>query len=308
MKRLSISVVLVLYWLTLPGQQLPVFDVHLHGHDEKEPVIPTLTRYVNPALGLHQTKTNEELYSKTLRQMERYNIYSLINGSLAQKWHNSMPERFFPGRFIADPSVFNADEVRQEIKDGKWFAIGEIVSQYLNMAPDDPALKPVFDLAEEMDVPVGIHIGMGPPGGNLNGESNFRNSAGRPLQLENVLITHPKLRVYMMHAGWPMLDETLYMLYLYPQLYVDIALIDWAIPRKEFYYYLGRLVNAGFGDRIMFGSDQMVWPESIELAIQAVNSAEFLTESQKRDILYNNAARFFGFSEETKRSHLITKR
>lgn len=110
-----------------------------------------------------------------------------------------------------------------------------------------------------------------------------------------------------MHAGWPMLDETLYMLYLYPQLYVDIGLIDWAIPTGEFYYYLERLVNAGFGDRIMFGSDQMVWPESIGIAIDAVNSADFLTENQKRDILYNNAARFFRFSEATKKAHLSSK-
>ena len=53
-----------------------------------------------------------------------------------------------------------------------------------------------------------------------------------------------------------------------------------------------RLVEAGFGERIMFGSDQMQWPGAIEVAIEAVESAPFLTADQKRDIFYNNAVRF----------------
>ena len=34
----------------------------------------------------------------------------------------------------------------------------------------------------------------------------------------------------------------------------------------------------------MFGSDQMIWPEAIELAIEGIESASFLSEKQKRDI------------------------
>ncbi len=52
------------------------------------------------------------------------------------------------------------------------------------------------------------------------------------------------------------------------------------------------MLEAGFGRRIMFGSDQMAWPEAIGMAIDGIESAEFLTEEQKRDIFYNNAARF----------------
>ncbi len=76
------------------------------------------------------------------------------------------------------------------------------------------------------------------------------------------------------------------------EVYVDIGVIDYALPREEFYRYLQRLVEAGFGNRIMFGSDQMIWPEAIPLAIETIRSARFLTETQKRDILYNNTARF----------------
>jgi predicted TIM-barrel fold metal-dependent hydrolase len=43
---------------------------------------------------------------------------------------------------------------------------------------------------------------------------------------------------------------------------------------------------------LMFGSDQMRWPEMIGEGIEAIEEADFLTAEQKRDILYNNAARF----------------
>lgn len=69
-------------------------------------------------------------------------------------------------------------------------------------------------------------------------------------------------------------------------------MIDYFLPRAEFYRYLQRLVDAGFGKRIMFGSDQGIWPETIRRAIENIEAAPFLSESQKRDILYNNAARF----------------
>jgi hypothetical protein len=36
----------------------------------------------------------------------------------------------------------------------------------------------------------------------------------------------------------------------------------------------------------------MGWPAAIGLAVEAIDSAPFLTADQKRDIFYNNAARF----------------
>jgi predicted TIM-barrel fold metal-dependent hydrolase len=51
-------------------------------------------------------------------------------------------------------------------------------------------------------------------------------------------------------------------------------------------------MQAGFGKRIMFGSDQMVWTDAISIAIENILSADFLTAEQKKDILYSNAKRF----------------
>jgi len=95
-----------------------------------------------------------------------------------------------------------------------------------------------------------------------------------------------------------MIDDLLAVMWTHPQVYVDVGIISYALPRAGFHAYLGRIVEAGFGQRVMFGSDQMVWPETLETAIQAVESATFLTAPQRRDIFYNNAARFLKLGEQ----------
>jgi predicted TIM-barrel fold metal-dependent hydrolase len=47
----------------------------------------------------------------------------------------------------------------------------------------------------------------------------------------------------------------------------------------------------------------MVWPWTIDIAIETIEQAPFLTAEQKRDIFYNNAARFLRLSESEIRKH-----
>ena len=119
-----------------------------------------------------------------------------------------------------------------------------------------------------------------------------------PYSLEEVLIRHPRLRISVMHYGSPLIDEMIAMLGAYPQVYVDLGGIQWFYPREYFYEQLRKFIDAGFGNRIMFGSDQVDWPDVIEVAIAIVDEAPFLNGEQKRDIFYNNAARFLRLSDE----------
>jgi uncharacterized protein len=58
------------------------------------------------------------------------------------------------------------------------------------------------------------------------------------------------------------------------------------------------LVRAGLRERVMFGSDQVRWPEKIGEGIDAIEQVPFLTKDQKRDILYQNAVRFLRLEED----------
>ena len=86
-------------------------------------------------------------------------------------------------------------------------------------------------------------------------------------------------------------------MFMHPHVYVDIAMINYSLPRKEFHRYLKALVEAGFGKRIMFGTDAAVWPAAIEESIFALDEADFLSDGQRQDIYYHNAMRFFRWQE-----------
>src|SRR5947209_19662048 len=78
-------------------------------------------------------------------------------------------------------------------------------------------LEPYWALAEELDIPVGIHMGPVPPEAAYVGFPEYRMRLGNPLLLEDVLVGHPKLPVYICHAVGPFLNELLGLLYPHPQ-------------------------------------------------------------------------------------------
>ena len=236
-----------------------------------------------------------DLRDRGIAMLKHFDILALAGGAAAtvEDYRAHAPDHILPAAGFGAADDFPAiDDLRKLHAAGKLAALSEIVAQYAGIAPDDPKLEPYYALAEELDIPVGIHLGPGPPGTAYFATPGYRAAAGDPFRLEPVLIRHPRLRLYAMHAGWPMGDAMIAMLYAHPQLYVDIGIIDYAFPEAEFYSYLKRLIDAGFEERILFGSDNMVWPDAIAVAIGRIGKAPFLTARQKRLILHDNAARF----------------
>lgn len=272
----------------------PIIDVHLHVYAKDE----RWTRKVpNPLTGQPMTATTEQTHMQaTLAEMKKYNVVKAVVSNDYQavlRWKAAVPDHIIASYGFDDPSLPDLEFLRREHAAGRLMALGEIGAQYEGIAPNDPKLEPYYALAEELDIPVGIHIGLSKPGIAYDDSPKYRAALSDPMLLEEVLIRHPRLRLYVMHAGWPMSDQMVGLMWAHPQVYVDTGVIDWALPRKEFHAYLRRLVETGFGKRIMFGSDQMVWPEAIGMAVEGIESAAFLTEAQRRHILYNNAVRFF---------------
>ena len=279
----------------------PIIDMHMHtGLPHEVPAgAPAFCR-PEPCQGEGQATANPaENLKKTLEQMDRYNIVkgflSGVDLSVVGQWTKAAPGRFIASSFILKPGSSELEKLRQEYVSGRFRGMGEIATQLNGIPPNDPSLEPYFKLAEELDLPVLIHtLGIGPY------MPHFRSAAGSPLLLEDVLLSHPKLRLFVENAGYPYRDEMIAMMYQYPQLYADVSTISWIIPRTAFYDYLQAFVRAGLGKRLMFGSDQMVWPEKIGAAVEAIEQAPFLTAEQKRDIFYNNAAHFLRLDDALK--------
>ena len=306
------------------GAAEPIIDVHVHAYkhtrqgppplamctpvempvwDPGEPYAPTFLRALKePACSdpVWSPMSDQELMRRTLDVMDKYNVYGVLSGSreMVRKWAATAPGRFFNGmEFSLSDSTPSPEQLAEWHAAGELEVLAEITTQYQGIAPTDPRLEPYWAVLEEHDIPAGIHIGPGPPGVIYLGSTEYRARDHSALTIEEVLVAHPGLRVYVMHAGFPLLDDMLAVLYAHPQVYVGTGVIVYTQPREIFYRYLQALVDAGFGKRILFGSDQMVWPETMERAIQTISEAPFLSKEQKRDILFNNAARFLRLTE-----------
>lgn len=278
-----------------------IIDVHLHTYS----AAIGAHHPSNPATGQAGPASAAEHMRATLAAMEKYNIVAaIVSGHLetVDEWRSAAPTRILGSPLFGRPGVEafgealpTLESLRSRYRDGRLKAMAEVTAQYEGLSPSDPALDPYFALAEELDVPVGIHTGTSFPGTPFSGAPRFRLALGNPLLLEDLLVRRPKLRVFIMHGGEPWRRETIAMMHMYQQLYMDVAVIDWIDGiegRPRFHDFLREMFASGLGKRIMFGTDQMNWPEAIGMAIESVESAGFLSEQQKRDIFYNNAARF----------------
>lgn len=274
--------------------QLPIIDMHLHSYGE----IWSKERYCFPEpCEKAQTVASDgaQLLSLTIEQMDKQNIVlGVLSGhdyELNTTWVDADP-RFLFGYLVYEPDEIDLEHLNEDIEERKIKIMGEITSQYKGYSMNDPKLDTVFSIAEANDLPVLVHCA------GLGGSSHFPIEKGNPVSLNDVIRKHPKLRLYVENAAWPFGDEMIALMYTNPNVYADLSTISWIIPRTTFHSYLRKLVDAGLSDRLMFGSDQMIWPESIDIAIDAINSADFLSDKQKRDIFYNNAARFLKLSQE----------
>ena len=285
----------------------PIIDMHQHARfkvwlDEEGKPYPRLCFPAPCESEPSKALKDEDVLRLTLEEMEKYNVVKAVvsDESLddVYRWKASAPNKFIAGCAFFSMQAADSLKFRQELENGNVQVMGEIGVQYDGMAPNNEELEPYFSLAEEFDVPVLIHCeGIG------GGDHRFNLSAGNPLYLQEVLIKFPNLRIYIENAAWPYLEEVTALMYRYPNVYADFSTIVWLAPEQTVYKYLQGLFENGLGKRIMFGSDQMVWPEAIGIGIERILKADFLSEEQKRDVLYNNAARFLKLSKEEIEEH-----
>jgi predicted TIM-barrel fold metal-dependent hydrolase len=281
--------------LAAAQRKLPKIDMHMHPSDGPRvqdgkvlprECFPILFCDAPPALA---QKPGDTL-RYTLEAMDRNNIVLGYLGGAPEavyKWTAAAPNRFIPSGGIANPATTDFAKLRAELKAGRLKGLGEITAQYQGIPPNDPSMEPIWALMEEFDTTAFIHmVGMGGPSPRL------KIQAGHPQLLEEALMKHPTLRISIENAGFPFTEETIAVMYRYPTVYGDLSTASWIVPRPIFYDHLKKLIDAGLGKRLMFASDQMTWPEVIDLAVDAIQSAPFLSPEEKRDIFYNNAARF----------------
>lgn len=295
--KLSILAVL-LYSCTDNQYKGKIIDMHVHSYSDKDfgEREPAADHYGNKG-----SKSAEEHRIATFNAFNTLNIVMAAvsgNPGSVETWAaKDSNGRVIRGILIFHPDDYGMDSVifEQMVIDKKIEVFGEIGAYYSGTTLSDSVWQPYLRICEKYDIPVAVHTGGGDPGGTYSWSPKARLILGDPYLIEDVLVKYPKLRVYLMHNGgeeWH--EHTLRLMAYYPQLYTDIAVMLWVEPntQRTVTDFLRNVKHAGYLNRVMFGSDQMIWPYAIQKSVDFLNSLDFLTKKDKEDIFYNNAARF----------------
>ena len=305
---LSLSILLSLSACATPvtpiAPQAPVSIIDVHRH------------------GTWPTGDDDAYRTQMLGEMKANGVglavISLTDYDHVKVWKEAAPDSFLAGVMLGCPrnssepryKCFPSSEgwvdlawLRGMVESGKIEAIHEVGPNYIGLSVNNPRFDPYFALAAEFDLPVGVHTQRGPPPGGRNSTRsdpaccpNYDTEMGSPALLRPVLERYPELRVWIQHVGSgrdggyePFWDETLALLRDYPRVYLDLSITNGPLPIAQYEDSLRRLIEAGFGDRIMFGSDNV----PLGMILNRLNSFDWLTQTQRNAILYGNAKRFF---------------
>lgn len=284
--------------------QTRIIDMHIHSYTDSDFGVrePATDFYGNKG-----SKNAEEHRIATFAAFKKWNIVKAVvsgNPGSVENWvAKDTSHGVIRGILMYNPDDYGMDTARFEqlIKDRKIEVYGEIGAYYGGTTLSDPVWQPYLRICEKYDIPVAVHTGGGDPGGTYSWSPEARLTLGDPYLVEDVLIRYPKLRIYLMHAGaeeWH--EHALRLMAYYPQLYTDIAVMLWVEPNSQrtIKEFLRNAKEGGYLNRVMFGSDQMIWPYSIEKSIRYLNGLKFLSRKDKEDIFYNNAARFLRVKNE----------
>lgn len=208
----------------------------------------------------------------------------------------------FRGMVVVDPRQ-TRDAIR---KLESCFASGLFVGVKLATVPswsgdgrpyrfDDPRAFDFYEHCEGAGIPIVFHTGT-----VYTGSPESKRPTGnlvsymRPLHLDEVARTFPKLQVVLAHAGRPLWQETLCLANL-PNVWIDLTWSQLPLPLYEETF---RHCLPGFGaQRLMFGSDSSPWRPDLffELHSETVRLLKQYgsDESDIEAVLHGNAERLY---------------
>jgi predicted TIM-barrel fold metal-dependent hydrolase len=169
---------------------------------------------------------------------------------------------------------------------------------YWHVDPTDPSLNPVYELCEKKKIPVLFHTG---DTATKTGMLKYSH----PLEIDDLAVNWPRLKIVMCHAGNPWFDHTKEILYKNENVTADLSGLVNALAKyrtehvrvivkdvNDMIHYIGTAEN-----KFMFGADRPFSKidESLDIVRQLA-----VDEEDRENILWRNAAKFFGMKTKKK--------
>lgn len=159
--------------------------------------------------------------------------------------------------------------------------------------PNDKRLYSFYERAQQLDMPLLFHTG-------VSWIRRVELARCHPLEVENVIVDFPNLKVVLAHMGFPWVWEAAMMAVKYENVYLDLSGVFMGTPKEHISYVFTKILTPGFvsrflADKILFGSD---WPrmEPFKM-VEAVKSLP-IEKSVLDKIMGLNALKILGMEEE----------
>lgn len=285
-------------------KEQPIIDVHIHitkGYLDSEDY-----NKVDPNIDLAKIKWMTQ-------QFDDNNVVLALGGGpmkYAKLWQEKDKRHWSGPRFPCntireqdipcDNELPDIKELEKLFKNGTFKHLGETSFHSMGLHPADDRFDAYWALAEKYQIPVSFHADRGPFERNMEETPNWNEAYANPLLLLPILEKYPKLKIYLMHYNGSFFQECLEVMKKYPQIYCEITAVSMFAPKHIWEPRVKKLFEEGFGDRLMFGSDYF---GTIRKNIEIIYNIDWLTDEQKRDVYYNNAARFLNLSEKVIENH-----
>jgi predicted TIM-barrel fold metal-dependent hydrolase len=134
---------------------------------------------------------------------------------------------------------------------------------YQNYHPMDQRMQPVYAFCERRSIPILFHQG-----------TTFPRRAplkyALPIQLEDVAMAYPELRIVIAHLGHPWVEDTIVLIRKQPHMYADIS----ALYYRPWQFYNALMLAQEYGvmHKLLFGSDYpFTTPAASIAALRKVN-------------------------------------
>jgi len=179
------------------------------------------------------------------------------------------------------------DELRDFLQDGHVRGL-KLYPGYEPFFPNDKKLRPVYELAEEFNVPVMIHTG-----DTFSAKGKLRFS--HPLNIDEIAVDFPGVNIIICHLGNPWFRDTMEVVYKNANVYTDISGLVLGDFTDRFERYMSKqfqemMLYGVEPEKVLFGTD---WPiSSMESYLRFMEELK-ITPAEKRKIMYDNAASLF---------------
>lgn len=208
---------------------------------------------------------------------------------------NQAPDRIV-GTVNVDPlgGDKSAKEIERAITKLGLKMVKELLPQYNHCATNDKRIWPIYEATQALGVPINIHYGWS---GMLTGKTQ---DYGHPMQLEDICLDFPDLKIICAHMGFLWAQECMTVMYRFPNVWCDISF--W-MPAYPIHWCAQNLVYAkslGLIDRVMWGNDYPYADPAKDLEkvrripeyTRKYGLEPNLTDEDIAGILGGNAARF----------------